>query len=30
MAWFLVNGEIDAAANVRNAADIRAYLRKKL
>ena len=30
MAWFIVDGEIDAAANVRNAADIRKYLRKKL
>ena len=30
MAWFIVDGEIDTAANVRNAADIRSYLRKKL
>ena len=30
MAWFIVDGQIDAGANVRNAADIRAYLKKKL
>ena len=30
MAWFIVNGEIDVNASVRNAADIRSYLRKKL
>ena len=30
MAWFIVNGEVDSAANVRKAADIRSYLRKKL
>lgn len=30
MAWFIVDGEIDPDAAVRNAADLRAYLRKKL
>ncbi|MBR1569627.1 MAG: TlpA family protein disulfide reductase [Bacteroidales bacterium] len=30
MAWFLVDGELDPSANVSSAADIRAYLRKKL
>lgn len=30
MAWFIVDGEIDSAANVRKAADIRSYLRKVL
>jgi hypothetical protein len=30
MVWFLVNGEIDTDAKVGNAADIRAYLKKKL
>lgn len=30
MAWFIVDGEIDPSANVRNAADIRSYLRRKL
>ena len=30
MAWFIVDGEIDTSANVRNAADIRSYLKKKL
>lgn len=30
MAWFIVDGDIDADARVRDAADIRAYLKKKL
>lgn len=30
MVWFIVNGEIDSAASVRTAADIREYLSKKL
>lgn len=30
IVWFIVNGEIDTEANVRNAADIREYLRRKL
>ena len=30
MAWFIVDGSIDADANVRSAEDIRAYLRRKL
>ena len=30
MAWFIIDGEIDTTANVRNAADIRSYLKKKL
>lgn len=30
MVWFIVNGSIDTDVKVRNAADIRAYLKKKL
>ncbi len=30
MVWFIVDGEIDARANVSKASDIREYLRKKL
>ena len=30
MVWFIVDGTIDAEASVRNAADIRSYLKRKL
>ena len=30
MVWFIVDGNVDGEAKVRNANDIRDYLRKKL
>jgi hypothetical protein len=30
MVWFIVDGAVDTDAKVRNAQDIRSYLRRKL
>ena len=30
MVWFIVDGNVDSEAQVRNASDIRDYLRRKL
>jgi hypothetical protein len=30
MVWFIMDGNIDSEAKVRNAADIKEYLRRKL